>query len=163
VTYLSDENLYSLKEIAAQMNMNWQTLRSWKEQFYTHIPMIRQGRQTKYKSTAIQLFFKIREMKEAGQSDSQIHEKLENYSFEEKTDSPAEPIQLIRDDEALKGFQTTISHLQEEISALKAKLAEEKVALRDYELMDQLRQIRESKKHRTSLFRRIFRASLHKS
>lgn len=160
---MNDENLCSLKEIAADMNLNWQTLRSWKEQFYTHIPMIKQGRQTKYKKEAINLFHQIRAMKEAGLSDSEIHEKLERNPVEEIIEPPLEQSQPQFDSTIVKEFQTAIIGLQEEIFALKAKIQEEQVSLRDYELMDQLRQIRETKKQRTSLFSRMFGSAVRKS
>ncbi|MBP1932722.1 hypothetical protein [Ammoniphilus resinae] len=60
-----------------------------------------------------------------------------------------------QDSEWALEMQETVLTLQEEIKSLKIKLAEEQIARRDQILMENLRVIREKKKHR-NLWQQMF-------
>ena len=143
--------LYSLKEMAKEMDTTWQSIRSWKEQFYQFVPMETAGKQVWFKPEALEIFRFIKDAKEKGLDHHEIRSELfrisgQAESFEEEEAGQSNVDMVMVEPQRLEEMQETIEALQREVSELKAKWAEVEVAKRDQALMDNLRDMREKKK-----------------
>ncbi|RXT05670.1 MerR family transcriptional regulator [Ammoniphilus sp. CFH 90114] len=146
--------LYSLKEMAKEMDTTWQSIRSWKEQYYQFVPMETAGKQVWFKPEAVEVFQFIKEAKEKGLDHHAIRSELfqisgqaDDEDAQETVETDAVPVDMVMvKREQLEEMQETIQALQKEVNELKEKWAEVEIAKRDQTLMDNLRDIRDKKK-----------------
>lgn len=172
---MNTEQLYSLKEMAKELNTTWQSIRSWKEQYHQFIPMEVQDKQVRFRAEAIEILRFIQEAKEKGMDHHEIRARLAETpapanreaasSKVDSTDATDETesnnIDLIMiDPKRLEEMQQTIRELQSEVSELKTKFSEVEVAKRDQALMDNLREIRDTKKPKKGLWSRVMNFTL---
>ena len=70
------EQGYSLKDMAKELNTTWQSIRSWKDQFYQFVPMEVEGKQVRFKQEALAVFQFIQEARDKGLDHHDIREGL---------------------------------------------------------------------------------------
>jgi DNA-binding transcriptional MerR regulator len=101
--------LYSIKEIAEQLNTDWQTLLQWKYQYAFSLPIIRQEKQLKYYSQAKELFRFIRDAKASGWE----HEEIKTI-IDEKYQNLNESSEYF-----VQTMESTMKMMQTEVEELK--------------------------------------------
>jgi DNA-binding transcriptional MerR regulator len=69
---MTQNKLYSIKEMAEQLEMDWETLLNWKYQYLFHLPAHHQEKQLKYPAETTALFQFIKEAKASGLHDDVI-------------------------------------------------------------------------------------------
>jgi DNA-binding transcriptional MerR regulator len=101
--------LYSIKEIAEQLNIDWHTLLQWKYQYAFSLPIVRQENQLKYYSQAKELFRFIRDAKASG------------WEYEEIKTVIEEKYQLIGEtsEHLVQTMESTIRGMRAEVEELK--------------------------------------------
>lgn len=152
------EQWYSLKDVAKELNTTWQSVRSWKDQFYQFVPMKIEGKQTKFKKEAIAVFQFIREARENGLDQHDIRKGLS-----EKFGQAYETTVEIGDQEQppIKELRQLVESLQKEVEHLKEKYEELEIAKRDQELMIHLGKIREEReKKKKGIWARVMNFTL---
>lgn len=152
--------LYSLKEMAKEMDTTWQSIRSWKEQFYQFVPMETVGKQVWFKPEAVEIFQFIKDAKEKGLDHHEIRSELfkitgQAEAGEEEADGHQNMDMLMIEPQRIEEMQETIEALQREVNELKTKWSEVEVAKRDQALMDNLRDMREREKKKKGLWSRV--------
>ncbi len=148
---MNTEQFYSLKEMAKELETTWQSIRSWKEQYYQFVPMETAGKQAWFRPEAIEIFRFIKEAKEKGMDHHDIRAELFKLSGQVDTGEEQEHLapqvdMVMVEPQLLEEMQETIQALQKEVQELKAKWTEVEVAKRDQLLMENLRDMRDKKK-----------------
>ncbi len=155
------EHCYSLKDMAKELDTTWQSIRSWKEQFYQFVPMEVEGKQVYFKPEAKEVFQFIKEAKDKGFDHHEIRSNLsgkfgqaegQGMGAESQPQNYADMVMM--DWKMVEEMQETIRALQQEVCELKGKWTEVEVAKRDQALMDNLREMRD-KKPKKGLWSRV--------
>lgn len=154
-----DQQWYSLKEMAKELGTNWQSIRSWKEQYNQFIPMDVKDKQVRFKPEATKVLRFIQSAKENGKDHHEIRTQLlENFGTIDpiiQYDQPdCDRNMLMIDSDTFDEMKEAIRHLQAEVTKLKAKWEEVEIAKRDQALVDNLREARD-KKPKKGLWSRV--------
>ncbi|HJV44855.1 MAG TPA: MerR family transcriptional regulator [Bacillota bacterium] len=72
--------LYTIKELAEHVEVDWKTLLNWKYHYLFHLPASHEGNQLKYPAQSIVIFQFIKEAKEYGLNDDVIELWIDKYS-----------------------------------------------------------------------------------
>lgn len=154
--------MYSLKDMAKELDTTWQSIRSWKEQFYQFVPMEVEGKQVYFKPEAKEVFLFIKQAKDKGfdhhEIRSSLYEKFgqaEGHLMGAESQPQNQSDMVMMDLKIVEEMQETIRALQLEVSELKERLAEVEVEKRDQALMDNLREMRDKKPPKKGLWSRV--------
>jgi|GEM_PF-6055946 len=133
---MNEVGFYSIKEIAQELNVDWQTLLRWKYQFDFYIPTYRQENQLKYTAQAAKLFAVIHHAKQLQLKDEVINIILDKHFYSDTT--------------IMESLQLTIQELFEEAQGLRQQLEQHQFNCRQDALnslqglsWDELRQLKE--------------------
>ncbi|RKD21770.1 hypothetical protein BEP19_14200 [Ammoniphilus oxalaticus] len=158
------EQWYSLKDMAKELNTTWQSVRSWKDQFYQFVPMDIEGKQVRFKKDALVVFQFIQEARDNGLDQHDIREGLgEKFGQAEHSliQAGISVGDLAIDSKMIEEMKQTIELLQHEIADLKTRMQEVEIAKRDQELMDNLGKIREEReKKKKGIWSRVMNFTL---
>ncbi|SMP83072.1 MerR HTH family regulatory protein [Desulfonatronum zhilinae] len=79
---MSEKQLYTLKEIADELGVNYKTLYVYKDLFEDHLVIKYRGRKVKYLPINIQIFSKLLELRDEGKTNDEMIEYLKNWRRE---------------------------------------------------------------------------------
>lgn len=154
--------MYSLKDMAKELETTWQSIRSWKEQFYQFVPMEVDGKQVYFKPEAKEVFLFIKQAKDKGYDHHEIRMSLnekfgqaEGHLMGAEAQPQNQADMVMMDRKMVEEMQETIQALQLEVSELKKRWTEVEVAQRDQALMDNLREMRDKKPQKKGLWSRV--------